>query len=338
MLYITTRNSIDSYTSQYTLGNDFAPDGAAFVPNELPTFRDQELLLLLENSFGTNFANILNKFFSCKLSGWDVEFCVGRNIYRLISMNHRVVITELWHNLGDEFPYIVRQLYAKISNVDSQKKIPSYWFRVVCLISVLFAIYGELLKCKHLHLSQTFDISLAEDDFVSVLAAWYARKIGLPINMIVCTCKENSTLWDFVHRGVFIPTFANTYIRSGIEQLIYATLGQQEIQNYIEKCNANQVYALSEEMFENFDLGLFCTVPGPSRAASVINSVYRSNSYLLDPGCALCYGSIQDYRARCGASHLALIIAQEIPTQFSLEITSAAGVSKDTLMQQIKQA
>ena len=67
-----------------------------------------------------------------------------------------------------------------------------------------------------------------------------------------------------------------------------------------------------------FSKGLFCAVPGASRATDIINSVYRTNGYVLDSEIALRYGALQDYRARAGAGSVTLLMAECPPTDTNL--------------------
>lgn len=338
MLYITTRTDRETYTSRCTLKDSLAPDGGYFIPAELPLHNADQLAAMREKTFGDIVADILNLFFSNQLNGWDVDFCIGRNVLRLVSMNHRIAIAELWHNLEGNYSYIVKELHKKVLNCDNCAVEPSEWFKVALGIAALFGVYGELLKEEMLHLNQAFDISLAAGDFTMPMAAWYARKMGLPIETVICTCEENSPVWDLIHRGSFNTTLAPQACQQGIERLVQATLGYENVHDYIERCKSSQSYFIPDGVLETFNRGFFCAVPGKVRAPAVINSVYRTNAYFIDPFTALCYGGMQDYRARTGDSRVTLLIAEQSPSYFTDEITSAAGVSAELLMNTIKQA
>ena len=94
MLYVSTRNKMDSYTAYRTLHEEYAPDGGQFVPFRIPSFTNEEREALQEKSFSQIVADILNLFFAARLTGWDVECCIGRNPVRLERMNHRLIVAE----------------------------------------------------------------------------------------------------------------------------------------------------------------------------------------------------------------------------------------------------
>jgi len=98
VLYKTTRDDNDTYTAHRVLHENRASDGGVFIPFRMPLFSEKEIAELVSVGFGETVAAILNKFFSCHLTGWDVDFCIGRNAIKLDTMSHRMVVAELWHN------------------------------------------------------------------------------------------------------------------------------------------------------------------------------------------------------------------------------------------------
>lgn len=332
MLYITTRDNKDAFTAHRALSDDLAPDGGHFIPLTMPDYDRTEIAALREKSFGQVVAEILNTFFSSRLTGWDVEFCIGRNVARLISMSHRITVAELWHNPDEKYSYIVNRLYEKIYDNADILKTPTDWVKIAIQIAVLFGLYGELLKAEITSCDQTVDISVSADGFSAPMAAWYARKMGLPIGTIICTCEENSSVWDLIHRGVFNTATAQDDLLMGIERLIQATLGFEAVKSYLAKCQNRQIFSVIEGAQGILNNGFFCAVAGENRSESIINSVFRSSSYVIDPCTALCYGGLQDYRARTGGSRMTLLLAERIPIDFTAEIAKATGIPKEKIV------
>ena len=110
MLYVTTRNSADQYPALRTLGQDYGPDGGAYVPFKLPVFEREEMEALKEKSFSSSMAFVLNKLFRPRLDGVELDFVLGRNPVKLTEMNHRIAIAELWHNIHWSFDWLVSEL------------------------------------------------------------------------------------------------------------------------------------------------------------------------------------------------------------------------------------
>lgn len=331
MLYVTTRTNKDAFTAYRAINENIAPDGGRFVPFRIPVLSAREIAELCSKNFGEIVADILNKFFSSRLTGWDVDFCIGRNAVRLFSMSHRIIIAELWHNPNADYEYVVKNLQNMLLNTECADHIPSEWTRIAIRIAVLFGLFCQLPEGALSDLDQVVDISVPADDFTMPMAAWYARRMGLPIGMIICTCEDNSAVWDLIHRGVFNTAAADHDLQLGIERLIQANLGYNEVCLYREKCDKGQVYSVSEDKLAILSDGIFCAVVGSTRAGSIINSVFRSNSYVVDPVTALSYGGLQDYRSRTGGSRTTLLVAENTPLAFSKEISASTGIPANQL-------
>lgn len=335
MLYVTTRSRRDTYTAHKSILTDKAPDGGSYVPLQIPSFTDEQILALKDKSFNQTVADILNAFFSSRLTVWDVDFCIGKNPVRLFSMNYRILFAELWHNPRSDFSYTMERLHIKLCGDDSVKK-PSLWLHTAVRIAVLFGLYGQLCAQQLLPAGAELDISVYADDFTIPMAAYYARKMGLPINTIVCTCDDNSCIWDLFNRGSMLTSAAPESLLCGLEMLISAVHGEGEVSCFLDCCEKKRSYSVSEEQLPALKDGYFATVTGKSRGDKTINSVYRNTGCVIDPVSALCYAGLQDYRSSTGISQLTLIMADRSPSENISQVAKATGVSVQKLLAQVK--
>lgn len=333
MLYITTRNDKNAFTAHHALHENTAPDGGAYVPFRMPYFSVTELSQLSSDNFGGTIAGVLNKFFSLGLSGWDIDFAIGRNSLKLQTMSHRMVIAELWHNLDGNYNYICSELYKKFSG--TLTGVPSEWFKLATHISVLFGIYSEIFNSDIISQGDKIDISVMANDLSVPLAAIYARQMGLPIGTITVTTEDNSSLWDIIHLGE-LSASAGRQDPLGYERLVHALLGDVAANEFCSAMEKNRTFRVDPEQLDTFNQGLFCAVTGEDRSAQNINSVYRSNSYILDPMTALAIGGLQDYRAKSGESRLTLVLSCTSPLNCISQISSATGISQDKLISLLK--
>lgn len=335
MLYLTTRDNKDAYTAHKALTQSEGPDGGQFVPFRLPEITSVELCALKDKSFGQIVADMINLFFSSRLTGWDVNCSIGRAPVKLIPMNHKILVAELWHNLEGKYTYLVSNLYRTISGNADSVNVPTDWFRIAVRIAVLFGVYGEMLRMQSLSIGEDFDISVSTGDFSAPMAAWYSRKMGLPINTIICTHEEDSTVWDLIHRGAFNPTTAEAGLFSGVERLIHASLGTDAVRSYLNKIQVKRIYSVSEEFQKCISKGFFCSVTGETRADTVINSVFRTNRYLMDPDTALLYGGLQDFRAKSGDSRITILLSECTPMEYIKQISDVTGIPVGKLTENV---
>lgn len=337
MLYLSTRSKTESFTSHRVLREACAPDGGCFVPLRMPNIQDR-IHLLKTYSFGENIAYVLNLFFGTGITGWDVDCMIGKNASNLTSMRHRVVVARLWNNPVGDYEYIVQQLYWKLSDQNREKA--GSWARIAIRIAVLTALTGELQKLG----MEEFDIAAPISDFSLPIAAWYGRKIGLPIGSIVCSCNENSVCWDLLHRGEMdtgasvihtITPELDIQNPAELERLIYGVFGVDETLRYLEISAAGKSYFVNPFQLSELKSGFFTCVVGQKRVEPVISNVFRSTGFILDPCTAVAYGGLQDYRAKTGESKTTLLISDRSPLHTSAIVGRATGFTKEDLKKHI---
>lgn len=338
MLYITTRNDKDAFTAYRALTENVAADGGKFVPFHMPTFSHEEIVSLKSNTFGETIARILNLFFSSHLNGLDVDFAIGRNILHVVPMHHKILIAELWHNLDGSYNSILDSLYKIVLGDEHTNYKCTEWFQIAARIAILFAIYGQMLNTSVVDEVGCFDVCFSSDDLSAQMASMYAKSMGLPVRMIISTNVEDGSAWDLIHRGSLNPATANKELVDGAERLLHAAYGCQTVQKYLQCLSNGRVFSIHNEVLYQLNNSLFCSVPGNTRIGSNINSVYRSNAYIMAPDTALNFGGLQDYRAKTGESKLSLLFAEHTPVRYMKQISTATGIPSDKLIEMINRS
>lgn len=295
----------------------------------------EEIQALAGKSFNRCVAETLNRLFNTRLSGWDVDFCIGRYSVRLEKLNQRILMGECWHNLEWEFPRMIRALAALVRGDQKLETIPGDWTCVGVRIAVLFGIFGELMRAEIASSGKPVDVVVTAGDFAAPMGAWYARFLGLPIGNIVSCCNDNGSIWDLFHHGqirtdtVAIPTNTpqlDITLPSGLERLIYACGGVSEVHKYIEICRRGGNYCPDEVMLSRLSQGMHVSVISQRRMEATILNVYANNRYLLSPYAALQYAGLMDYRARTGESRYALILSERSPELDRNVVAKAIGI------------
>lgn len=314
MLYVTTRNKRDVFTASRTLGRSRAEDGGFYVPFHDPAFTEEELDALGKVTFNERIARMLNLLLQTGLTGWDVDFSVGRKPVKLVPLSHRIIMGEFWHNPDWDFARMEAGLASLLS--DSQE--PGNWSRIAIRIAVLAAACMEL---RNNGMEQP-DIAVVSGDFLWPVSAWYLKKWGLPIGNIVICCNENQNLWDLICHGqlrtdaISVETQlpeADVAVPADLERLIYGYGGTAEVERYLDCCRRGGTYFVEEPMLRALQKGTYVSVVSTGRMHDTIPGVLRTHRYLLSPGEALAYAGLLDYRARKGSLAPALVIGEKSP-------------------------
>lgn len=326
MLYVTTRDPVDSFTSHRVLFENTASDGGMFIPMKLPVFTKEQLCDLKDASFGSVVSFVLNLFFDTKISNRDIDLIIGHSPVKYATMNHRLIIAELWHNQDNEYSCFEKAVYEKLADCVSSQNVPQ-WPKIAIRISILFGIWNELRKLG----VNTLDVALPAGDFLLPIALWYAKNMGLPIGIIICACDEKSSVWEFIHSGELICSQTNFDKLAGIERLIFDAFGREACINYLDACKNNNVYKINDSNLSVLKERIFATVPSKPRLFSVIKSVYATNGFILDFDTAASYGALQDYRARKGEGRMTIILSDKSPMLSSTSIGQILGLSNKEL-------
>lgn len=347
MLYVTTRSKNDAFKPPVTLRRDRGEDGGAYVPFCMPVLDKEQIDALGSKSFGQNVADILELFFSVKLTGWDIEMAIGRRPCLLKPMNFRIVVAELFRNVDGDLNRVIRALSEKIHPDGIIIGEPTEWSKLAVRIALLFGVYGEMLRAEQIRSGIQFNVAVNVGDFSAPMAVWYARQMGLPIDTVICGCNENGAPWELLHRGemegsagvIQTSTPECDYaIHPNLERLICAACGHEETMCYCWSLTEGGSYVPEPGVYEQLRRGMFAAVVSRVRVETIIPSVYHTNRYILDPYAALAYGALADYRSRIGGSALTLLLAEKSPLRDCQTVTNAMGISAAELRNRMTEA
>ena len=77
------------------------------------------------------------------------------------------------------------------------------WGRLVPQIVYYFSAYADLLATGEIKEGEKINITVPTGNFGNILASWYAREMGLPVNKLICASNENNVLTEFINTGIY---------------------------------------------------------------------------------------------------------------------------------------
>ena len=273
------------------------------MPMQLPVQDDVSMAAFERMNFGETAATILNLFFGTHLTGWDVDFAVGRQALDLVSAGYKVSLAESWHNPAGTHEYLVQRLYNLVIGEKFSLAKPNLWFQTVVNIAVLFGVYGKYCRQE----IYEFDLAVETGDLQLMLAIRYAQKMGLPVRKVILGCMDGDGLWEFVSYGDYSTNRKERM--KGFEALLWLEFGYQETEIYAQSVQSKRTYRLKEWKLDQFRKDLFPTVVGDNRVKNVIDSTLRTNNYRMEKSTARAFAALQDYRAKTGVGRHAALFA-----------------------------
>ena len=334
MLYVTTRNQHDFFTAHHSLREDRAADGGFYIPFQNISFDSATIKALRDKPFNQCVVDVLNLFFSARLSPLDIDFAVGRYPVRLVPMSHKIMIAELWNNQDRLFSRTAHDIINRIIKNAENKEV-SNWAYIAVRIAFLVGIFSDLQRFGIVDSRRTIDISVPGGNFSAFMAVCYARRMGLPIGKIIVSDDEFGLLWELLHNGTVTFNSSKLNIPENLERFIYSALGAEETNRFVLAQQNRRIYTVTDDESAILNDGLFSAVISQKRALRVINNVYRTSGYVLHPESALAYGGLQDYRATEAEAGPALILTEKGPHCDVETVATAIGISASELKERI---
>ena len=209
------------------------------------------------------------------------------------------------------------------------------WGRVLPQIVYYISAYCDLVRDEKIQLGDPINVCVPTGNFGNILAAYYAKDMGVPINKLICASNSNNVLTDFLRTGVYDRnrTFYNTMspsmdilISSNLERLLYAITGEdQQVREYMDELNRNGRYEVSERVKEKIQrlfVGYCCD---DTVTQKVISTIYRSFGYLIDPHTAVGFSALTQYREETGDMTPTVVASTASPFKFCDNVLGALG-------------
>ncbi len=205
--------------------------------------------------------------------------------------------------------------------------------RLVPQIVYYVYAYTRLLANQEISEGDSINVVVPTGNFGNILAAYYAKNMGVPIKRLICASNENKVLFDFFRDGVydrrreFILTSSpsmDILISSNLERLIYHISGNdpKATKAFMEKLSENGNYEITEAMRKNLSdfAGFFAD---EKETAAKIRSLYEDTGYIIDTHTAVA-GSAYDKYLKATADTTATVIASTAsPFKFAKSVMTA---------------
>lgn len=213
--------------------------------------------------------------------------------------------------------------------------------RLVPQIVYYVYAYGKLLQNGEIEEGEEINVVVPTGNFGNILAAYYAKNMGLPIAKLICASNKNKVLYDFFQTGTydknreFILTTSpsmDILISSNLERLIYQIAGgdakkDQELMNDLK---SKGVYAITEEMKKNladFEAG-YAT---EEQVKQTIHDLYTDTGYVIDTHTAVAASVYNEYRKNTGDTAKTVIASTASPYKFARSVMTAIDASYDAM-------
>lgn len=213
--------------------------------------------------------------------------------------------------------------------------------RLVPQIVYYVYAYAKLLQNEEIEADEEINVAVPTGNFGNILAAYYAKQMGVPIAKLICASNENKVLFDFFQTGVydknreFILTTSpsmDILISSNLERLIYLITGQDAVKNQdlMRALKSQGVYEITEEMKENLS-DFAAGYATEEQVKEIISEIYTSTGYVIDTHTAVAANVYREYRKTSKDDRKAVIASTASPYKFARSVMTSINEEYDDL-------
>ncbi|MBR2765009.1 MAG: threonine synthase [Blautia sp.] len=208
--------------------------------------------------------------------------------------------------------------------------------RLVPQIVYYVYAYARLLRDGVIREGEEINITVPTGNFGNILAAYYAKQMGLPVKKLICASNENKVLFDFFTSGTydrrreFILTSSpsmDILISSNLERLIYKIAGEdaEACAAFMASLSSDGSYTITEEMKKGLT-DFYGNFLDEEETACVIADIYAADRYVIDPHTAVGAGVRRKYVEETGDDATKTVIASTAsPYKFTRSVMRALG-------------
>lgn len=200
--------------------------------------------------------------------------------------------------------------------------------------------YSRLIADGTIKAGDKINVVVPTGNFGNILAAYYAKEMGLPIAKFICASNENKVLYDFFKTGEydknreFILTSSpsmDILISSNLERLIYKIAGNNAEKNaeLMKALNTEGKYVITPEMKEKLS-EFFGGYASEEETAETIKKVYEEDKYIMDTHTAVAATVYDKYVAETGDTTPTVIASTASPYKFTRSVMNAIDHTYDS--------
>ena len=250
----------------------------------------------------------------------------------------------------NEYKELLERNQFKLSSANSIN-----WGRLVPQIVYYFSVYAELLKNNEIEVGDNINVVVPTGNFGNILAAYYAKKMGLPIAKFICASNENNVLTEFIKTGIYnknrdfhttISPSMDILISSNLERFLYDLTDCNDtiIKEWMNELNSKGTYEIPHDIKTKMQSMFFAGCCDDSETMSTIKKCAEEYDYVIDTHTAVAKAVYDKYSEETGDKTKTVIASTASPFKFNQSVLIAledhnAVLGKDefTLLQELSQ-
>ena len=212
------------------------------------------------------------------------------------------------------------------------------WGRLAPQIIYYVSSYARLVAENKISMGDKINIVVPTGNFGNILAAYYAKKMGIPVNKLICASNANNVLTEFLTTGIYnrnrefhttISPSMDILISSNLERLLYHLCGEDDMQirEWFTKLSVEGRYEVTDSVKAILKEEFYAGCCNDEETKTCINEIFTKYSYICDTHTAVAVKVYEDYVKNTGDNTTTIIASTASPYKFSNSVLDALGKS-----------
>ncbi len=210
------------------------------------------------------------------------------------------------------------------------------WGRLAPQIVYYVSAYCDLLIKNKKVDESGFNVVVPTGNFGNILAAYYAKKMGVPINKLICASNSNNVLTDFLNTGKYdrnrkfyttVSPSMDILISSNLERMLYELSDRDDkaVANWQAQLSKEGTFTVTDEVKARLDDIFYGGCCNDEQTLNTIKETYEKYGYLCDTHTAVAVNVYNNYVKKTGDDRVTVIASTASPYKFSASVLSAFG-------------
>jgi len=215
------------------------------------------------------------------------------------------------------------------------------WGRLLPQIVYYISAYCDLVNRGAVKAGEKINFCVPTGNFGNILAGYYAMRMGLPVNRLVCASNRNDVLTDFIKTGVYdknrpfhatISPSMDILVSSNLERLLFDFSGcdDKATAGYMAGLSSTGRYEVTPDVKAKLDAVFSGGFRSDEQTKETIGKVFWEQAYLIDTHTAVAWGVLEDYRAKTGDETPCVVVSTASPYKFCAAVLDALGDREET--------
>ncbi|BDF59416.1 threonine synthase [Christensenellaceae bacterium] len=203
--------------------------------------------------------------------------------------------------------------------------------RLIPQVAYYIYAYAKLLADEKIEKGQKVNFVVPTGNFGNILAAYYAKRMGLPIGKLVCASNRNNVLTDFFHQGrydanrTFFKTMSpsmDILISSNLERLLYEITDRDEAvcTSWMESLKNNGSYEIPQQARQQLSELFYADFCDEAQTSATIKNTFDKYGYLIDTHTAVAQCVYEKYVQATGDGTVSVVVSTANPYKFTQDV------------------